>query len=50
MCLPTHVVIVIMNLGAMIGVVNGQAWDKATTQFLSLNRSYLILSFFMNVD
>jgi hypothetical protein len=33
MCLPTHVVIVIVSLGVMIGVVNGQAWDKATIQF-----------------
>jgi hypothetical protein len=30
MCLPTHAIIVVVNLGVVIGVVNGQAWDMAT--------------------
>jgi hypothetical protein len=31
MCFPTRAIIPIMNLGVVISVVNGQAWDKATT-------------------
>jgi len=30
MCFPTCPIIVIVNLGFVVGVVNGQAWDKAT--------------------
>jgi len=32
MCLPTRAIIVIMSLGVVISVVNGWAWDKATSQ------------------
>jgi hypothetical protein len=32
MCFPTHVIIVVVNLGVVISVDNGRAWDKATTQ------------------
>jgi hypothetical protein len=32
MCLLTHGNIVTMSLGVVIGVVNGRAKDKATTQ------------------
>jgi hypothetical protein len=32
MCLLTCAIIVIMSLGVVIGVVNGWAWDKATSQ------------------
>jgi hypothetical protein len=32
MCLPTHAIIVVVNMGVVIGVVYGQAWDKAITQ------------------
>jgi hypothetical protein len=43
MYFPMHVFIVVMNLGVVTSVVNGWAWDKATTQFLPLCRSYLTL-------
>jgi hypothetical protein len=32
MCLPMCAIIVTMSLGVVISVVNGQAWDKVTTQ------------------
>jgi hypothetical protein len=31
MCLFMHASIIALNLGAIIAVVNGQAWNKATT-------------------
>jgi len=50
MYLLMRAIIVPMNLEVGIGVVNGQAWDKATTQYWSLNKSYLIPSFPRHVD
>jgi hypothetical protein len=41
MRLPMHVFIITMNLRAVISVINGQTWDKATTQSWSLNKYYL---------
>jgi hypothetical protein len=32
MCFPMRAIIVVVSLGVVIGVVNGWAWDKATTQ------------------
>jgi hypothetical protein len=32
MCFPTCAFIVVVSLGVVIGVINGWAWDKATTQ------------------
>jgi hypothetical protein len=31
MCFPTCAIIVVMSMGVVVGVVNVQAWDKATT-------------------
>jgi len=31
MCIPKSVIIIIVSLGIVVGVVNGRAWDKATT-------------------
>jgi hypothetical protein len=50
MCLPTCAIIATVSMGVVIGVVNGLAWDKATTQSLSLNKSYLTPSFPKRVD
>jgi hypothetical protein len=50
MCLPMCTIITVVNLDVVIGVVHGRAWNKATTQSWSLNRSYLIPSFFEYVD
>jgi hypothetical protein len=32
MCPPTNAIIVVVNLGVVIGVVYGRAWDEAITQ------------------
>jgi hypothetical protein len=31
MCLPTCAIIIVVSLRVVVGVVNGRAWDKATT-------------------
>jgi hypothetical protein len=31
MCIPKSAIIIVVNLGVVVGVVNGQAWDEATT-------------------
>jgi hypothetical protein len=40
MCFPMHVFIIAMSLKVVINVINGQTWDKATTQSWSLNKFY----------
>jgi hypothetical protein len=46
----SHVLIATMNLGVVIGVGNGQTWDKVTHQIWLLWRSYLTLKLFRHND
>ncbi len=50
MCFPTRTIIVVVSLGVMIGVIYGRAWDKATIQSKSPNKSYLTPSFPKHVE
>jgi hypothetical protein len=46
----SHMLIATMNLGVVIGVGNGQTWDKVTHKFWLLWRSYLTFKLFKHSD